>query len=342
MKLSKAIVLFAFLMAYNLYGQAPNVDLRNAIRDLDYTQVEVALNSGANPNATFGPESVIGFVLGSMTSKYYQLLDDFDMPNNRVPQTMEDNVVRILALMFDKGAHFSSADSLYIPISLGCSKITDFLLSKGFDPNRPTDEYATPMSQAIKYDRTDIVQLLLQYGATPLSLSEESQVLFVAACSAGNVEEAITLLAGGARINGLDPESNTGLMAASEARQANLVRILIAQGADPNIESKANFWRYPIIVVSYNCAHTFGQTEEWSSILKVMIGKGAFVSVQDAIGNSALHWVCNSKDQNIDLAELLLKAGAKVMQKNKNGQAPMDLAVSGELIKKLKSYGAVE
>lgn len=341
MKLARVIVLFVFLMAYNLYGQSPNVVLGNAIKDLDYTQVEVALNSGANPNATFGPESAIGFVLGSMVIKYYQL-DKSARPNNRVPETMEDNVARILALMFEKGAHFSSTDSLYIPISLGCSKITDLLLSKGFDPNRADDEYGTPMSQAIKYDRTDIVQLLLKYGATPLSPFEKSQVLFVAACRAGNVGDVIRLLAEGARINELDPEGNTGLMAASEARQAKVVRILIVQGADPNIESKGNFWRYPIIAVTYNCAHTFKQTEEWSSILKVLLEKGAFVSVQDAIGNSALHWVCTSKDQNVDLAELLLKAGAKVMQKNKEGQAPMDSAVSGELIKKLKSYGATE
>jgi len=46
--------------------------------------------------------------------------------------------------------------------------------------------------------------------------------------------------------------------------------------------------------------------------------------------------------QNVKAAELLLKAGAKVMPRDEDGKTPLDLAEKSSMIKLLKAYGAKE
>jgi hypothetical protein len=53
-------------------------------------------------------------------------------------------------------------------------------------------------------------------------------------------------------------------------------------------------------------------------------------------------WDIAAMMDNIAGATLLLKAAAKVMPKDADGKTPLDLATSGEMIRLLKSHGAVE
>ena len=60
----------------------------------------------------------------------------------------------------------------------------------------------------------------------------------------------------------------------------------------------------------------------------------------DSTGQTPLHIA--AERNHLFAAQLLLKAGAKVMPRDTLGKTPLDLAVSGDMIKLLKSYGAIE
>ncbi len=75
-------------------------------------------------------------------------------------------------------------------------------------------------------------------------------------------------------------------------------------------------------------------------VIEALLGAGAFVSVRDDNWRTPLHIA--AEHNNLKGAQLLIKAGAKIMPKEKSGKTPLDYAESAEMIKLLKKHGAKE
>ena len=87
-------------------------------------------------------------------------------------------------------------------------------------------------------------------------------------------------------------------------------------------------------------ADSKGSSECVEAILSELITRGAHVSSTDSNGQTPLHSA--AKHHHLIAAQILLKAGAKVRPRDKEGKSPLDLAEDGEMIKLLKSHGATE
>ncbi|HZF07236.1 MAG TPA: ankyrin repeat domain-containing protein, partial [Thermoanaerobaculia bacterium] len=118
------------------------------------------------------------------------------------------------------------------------------LLDAGADPNRPGEGGTTPLYTAVEQKQIETARMLLTHGADP-NVTKNGKPVFVEAVS-GGMDMLILLLEHEADINAVtvDPDGRggpgeTALMTAVTLHKKELVRYLIAAGADVSIRSTA-------------------------------------------------------------------------------------------------------
>jgi len=208
---------------------------------------------------------------------------------------------------------------------------------KAQQPN--SDKFSLLMEAADK-GQTAIARLLLESGADIHIENNFQETALDLACAKGWVESVQMLVEAGADVNRRRRDTSTPLIiaAASPARlqmlkengclyegetpsdidnsATQIVRILLAAGADPNMKSFDG--KTPLLLASAQ-----GLTE----MVEELLAANADVNLSDE----------NSKDCNTPLiaaiemghpqiARLLLDAGANALEPNGNGIAPIDLA----------------
>jgi uncharacterized protein len=112
-------------------------------------------------------------------------------------------------------------------------EVARLLLEAGADPNATSDGLIV-LSNAVADDDVEMTELLIRAGADVNADSENGPALSLA-CAYESLGVARQLLAAGADVNARDDEGWTALRHAVEARNAELVRLLRAHGADPDL-----------------------------------------------------------------------------------------------------------
>jgi len=125
--------------------------------------------------------------------------------------------------------------ALVAAIVAGHSSVVDYLLRQGVDPS-PV-EYGhgvqNPLLASIENGYTDMVELLLQYGA--LLYAKEGAALVLAAGS-GQIETVALLISRKASVDAKSSSTGkTPLISAAERGHAHVVSYLLEQGADMNL-----------------------------------------------------------------------------------------------------------
>jgi ankyrin repeat protein/beta-lactamase regulating signal transducer with metallopeptidase domain len=196
----------------------------------------------------------------------------------------------LLAFLLDKGANINPpAGSSNTPLMAALSAQPNerskaavlLLIDRGADVNA-TAEGETPLSWAVSRRFTDLVRALLAKGADPNKRSTDARggarlpLLDLVSSSQftrgeDGVEIAMLLINGGADVNETYSNGATPLLLAVQAKQAGLVRALLAKGADPN---KANTNRLTPLRVTDS---PVGQSSvaEMQEIRKMLISAGA-------------------------------------------------------------------
>ncbi|MFC3196244.1 ankyrin repeat domain-containing protein [Parapedobacter deserti] len=166
-----------------------------------------------------------------------------------------------------------------------------------------TSHDISPLLLACYYNKPQIVKVLLKH-IDELTIHE--------AAAAGLVEQVLN------RADLIDAVSEHGftpLGVATHFGNEDIVRLLLANGADPNIQSQNGYNVYPL-----HAAIGSG----FDSIAKMLIEAGAEVNVLQSSRTSPLHLA--SQNGNIDLIILLLENGALLEIKNDMGKTASDLA----------------
>ena len=242
------------------------------------------------------------------------------------------------------------ANVFSIPISSGARFVTKYLLDRGADPNKPLSDGYTPVMRATKGGLSDIVDLLIKYGAKPLDPATSSQLRFLRAAGRGDLIAIKRELRKGAQVNRLSPAGETALIEAikgfplrSRSTVSETVRLLLRLGADPNMKGSGSCVGgrgsplHAIVCFDVSRFETIGGAE----IMEVLLKDGAYVSSVMSFSRwTPLHLA--AMDQNAKAVKILLEAGAKVMSRGKGGKTPLDYAEAGPVIKLLKAYGAKE
>ncbi len=189
-----------------------------------------------------------------------------------------------------------------------------------------------PLSLAIKTERWDIIDLLLDAGAEINLAAHEKDTPLGLAARIGNMELMQHLIDRGADVNGApDAYTHTPLVSAAKDGCVESVRFLLDHGADVNAETECGT---PLIAGALY-AH-----EQFVPIARILLEAGADVN-KAAEGYTPL--IAAAEGCNKDIVRLLLDAGADVNAKTEFYTTALIAAVEKgniEIVRMLLDAGA--
>ena len=158
----------------------------------------------------------------------------------------------------DLTAALGSTKNIFSPIL----KVSRLLLLAGADPNTRTElEQAVPLVAAhSRLGHTDMVSLLLEYGADPGLENDVGQTVLSFASSEAHLETVQLLLQCGAEVSHSDHGGVSSVVIAARAGHRDVLELLLILGQDWNKMTRAHKLSLEeraqqAFVASINCRH---------------------------------------------------------------------------------------
>lgn len=248
---------------------------------------------------------------------------------------------------------------------------TNLLLDYGADPNlsvRPEDK---PLTRAALLGNSEVVKTLLARGAN-INAADSGRIALEYAIRWDYLDVAKALLNAGVDPNGASPQTAAPPLAqAVEMGRLEMIKLLVAHGADVNAQIKSYFSGDELTSVLNLAAHR-GTLETCQALLdcgadvnggtgspytplftalnsakvetvKLLVDRGAAVTRKDSLGRTLLH-VAAGQDHPEEIDQLI-KAGADVDAVDKDGQTALHVAAnrgySGVIARLLASGASV-
>ena len=196
--------------------------------------------------------------------------------------------------------------------------MVSLLLDAGADANVQNRYGLTPLIQSSIYGNSEIISLLLDAGADANARTLQGDTALMNASKAGTVEGVQALIAAGANVEARDDQlSQTPLMWAAAFDNADIVRILVENGADVNAKSLELIFlgviQGPIsgdfpdggLTSLHHAARDNG-----IETVRVLLALGADPNILDPQDISPLRVAITNK--NLDVAKLLIEGGANI------------------------------
>jgi ankyrin repeat protein len=223
-----------------------------------------------------------------------------------------------------------------------------FLVAKGAAINARSKQGRTPLVIAASHDgASDIVKFLVEKGADISAADATGTTPLVAATEANDTASAAFLIQRGAAVNtaGYFFEAalpgQTALMNAAAHSNVDLMKMLLAKGADVNAvsaEKGVGVKNGPIAFGTYTpllMAATHGSPEA----VKLLLDAGAKVNARDLRGMTTLMLAIGTDRADVRVIRLLLEKGADPNIKSKLGESSLDWAKKMGNIEVMKALG---
>jgi len=322
-----------------LSGADPNRADKDGVTPLltatELSLLEVAsilLKYGADPNLPAGPDAESALSM-SASGNNVELLELYLEHGGDVNALLPDGDTPLIKAMTKTA-----------PV-----EIIELMLTSGADPNRKTEHGLTPLLEALFAKRLDIATLLLDHGANPnlagpkhplwpathdpallqLLLSRGSKPkmapgIMELATSMNCIEGVKILLKANVDPNIKKDGVYTPLCSAIRDDRANIVTLLLAHGANPNVPAS----EYPAFkCISHNRLH----------FLPEIMAAGADLNTPKGILEVAV------AHKNKDALIYLLNQGVHPNDRNEEGHTPLTTAIredQDEIVEILLQHGA--
>ncbi|XP_067661828.1 ankyrin repeat domain-containing protein 50-like [Haliotis asinina] len=228
----------------------------------------------------------------------------------------------VVELLVGKGADMSLVDEtddnvLHCACRGGDVELVKYVLSQSnVDINSRGWIKRTPMMAAAERGHTEVVKLLVSRGADVSLVDTVGENVLHWACVGGHVQTVMYILSqSNVDINSSGWKKRTPMMAAAERGHTEVVKLLVSRGADvslvdtvgenvlhwacvgghvqtvmyilsqSNVDINSRGWkkRTPMMAAAER-----GHTE----VVKLLVSRGADVSLVDTVGNNILHYAC--------------------------------------------------
>lgn len=209
--------------------------------------------------------------------------------------------------------------SLHWAARFGKTKVVEFLLDQGLDPDLPEKERgSTPFTEAALHNRAGVVKLMVARGADVDQRLFYGNTVLHKKAETGDLELVELLLSLGADINAKNAKGWTPLHTAVAARQQEFAEFLIKKGA----------LIYAADHKGLSPLHLAAQ-RELVDMITFLMERGASVTRKDRYGRTPLH-VAALEGRNEAVA-LLIERGAEVNARDKRDQTPLHLVTQGTM-----------
>ncbi len=170
------------------------------------------------------------------------------------------------------------------------------------------------------------------------SHKKATKKLFIAAAN-GDIEKVREALQEQADVNAAKKNGHTPLFYAILYNEPEVARILLENGALPNVRSRGTCWE---VKGSTPLQHAVNRREPNRALVELLLAHGADVLAQDDAGDNALTYAIRSFTP-LEIQRLLLVAGAEPNQQNRYGETPLLFSSregQSETVRLLLEFGA--
>ncbi|AEF55528.1 ankyrin repeat domain-containing protein [Marinomonas posidonica] len=244
------------------------------------------------------------------------------------------------------------------------TSITEFLLSLNANLNAQNDQGETPLHTAIKHSATNDAILLLEQGADTSIQDNNGVTPLMLAAQANNLVLIKRLITTKQDINTQDSYGKTALhyatlkkSARNDYTQAQIVKLLINAGANPNLQDK-NLSTPLHLSVKYNLLHTTNALTKADTIpdikdnqgntalitavqngnypiVKILAQQVSGLDFKQNNGWAAIHFTAHpdskgNKATQAKIAQALIKAGANINIQIPTGETPLSIAIGND------------
>jgi ankyrin repeat protein len=206
-------------------------------------------------------------------------------------------------------------------------EIADLLLGAGADAKVENRLGVTPLYLAAENGAAAMIRRLLQAGASPNHVDPATgQTVLMAATRTGDLDAVRTLLNAGADANATEPQLQfTALMLAAEAGHTPVVRALLDHEADARARTRTG----PTPGPRLPCVNRTGCGSHGVGIIRGGLPERG---KRDPIPGAMTPLMYAAREGHIEIARMLLDAGADVNEADKNDIGPLLMAISNNHI----------
>ena len=241
--------------------------------------------------------------------------------------------------LIDAGADVNAADSLGTTPLMWASRygdavVVERLIQAGANAAAENVFGVTPMSEAALIGSKPVIRELLAAGADPDSPNPEGETALMLVVRTGHVDAAEVLIDAGADVNAKERwAGQTALMWAGAQLQPQMVKLLLANGAEVDARSTVREWTRKVsseprpkeLPQGGLTPLMFAARTGCIECAELLLAAGADINLADPYGVTPL--VVATLNLQNDFAAYLVEKGADINQWDLYGRTPLYVAI---------------
>ena len=254
----------------------------------------------------------------------------------QLSRLVAENSVDLNSIRYKKD--YTKKSLLCIAAAADKVNILEFLVKNGCEVNGQSEYGVTPLHDAALKGSKAAVEFLIAHGANVHLTNSSNETPIFRAAMFGYYEIVQIFINNGADIHWKDEYNNTPLHYAAGSKAAEIVKLFIKLGADVQAQNVRGATPLYFAAATGAC-----------EAVKLLLDKGAQVNTKTDQDNTPLHALAweetvgrKKKEEDAEIAQLLIKHGADIYAVNKRGHTPIHIAAGSgkvEIIKLLLNKG---